>query len=257
MNRIVILLIVLGWCHARAQEATQQCPAVASVVADGNAEEWSMGWVQDEDKMFSYNTCADDSFLYVRVKTSDNYTKRKIAAFGFTLWMDSEGKKKKKLGLRFPVGGVEAEERAAAIRDQGKPGSSMGEQSDYQKEIDQKLIADLEIMELIGLTDDPITSTRSGITNGIKVAIGYVDGAYVYEAIVPFKAFRLSKATLNELSVGFETGRHIPPKAKKNSQIMTDYTNPQMMSRMQGYQSLMSHPKLAYTTYVWTLLKFK
>ena len=40
-----------------------------------------------------------------------------------------------------------------------------------QKEINKEFIKDVEVLELIGLADDPLTSTRSGITNGIKVAL--------------------------------------------------------------------------------------
>lgn len=200
-----------------------------------------MNWVDDEEKLFSYNVCADDQNLFVRVRTSEFYTKRKMAAFGFTLWIDPNGKKKKKYGLKYPSGGAEAEDRMATIRAEGDPGNSAGERADYQKQADRTMIADLEVMELIGLADEPITSTRSGITNGIKVAIKLdATGAYVYEAIIPFKSYRLSRATMTELSVGFETGRFVAPKVKPTTKNMlqagADLT-PSQLSRMQGYEN--------------------
>ena len=76
-------------------------------------------------------------------------------------------------------------------------------------------IADLELIELIGLADEPLTSTRSGITNGIKLAIAAdEEGAYIYEAIIPFKSFRLSKASIEDIGIGFETGKYVPPPSK-------------------------------------------
>ena len=76
----------------------------------------------------------------------------------------------------------------------------------------------MEILELIGLADNPLTSTRSGITNGIKVAIASDDeGAYVYEALIPFKSFRISKASISTLGIGFETGKYVPPPIKAPS----------------------------------------
>ena len=229
-------------------------------MADGQADEWPMNWMREPDKIFEYNVCADDNNIYVRVRTEEYYVKRKMAAFGFTLWIDPKGKKKRKLGLRFPVGGVEATERAAELRQSERNVQSASERADFQKEVDRKLISDLEVLELIGLTDDPITSTRSGITNGIKVAIGLDDqGSYVYEAIVPFKAYRLSRATISDLTIGFETGKYIPPKVKTSTKVESqrDFTGATQMSRMQGYQSLVGNPKLSYPTDAWVTVKFK
>ncbi len=254
------LLFCGGYC-CTAQQVDSPCPLSSAVTIDGNAEEWPMTWVQDDDKVFSYNVCADDKNLYVRMRTNDFYAKRKLAAFGLTLWFDPTGKKKRKLGLKFPSGGPEAEDRAAAIRQEGGPGNSAGERADFQKKMDRQLIADLEVLELIGLADEPLTSARSGITNGIKVAIDMDEtGAYIYEALIPFKSYRLSKAALTELSIGFETGKFIIPKAKVNSKsgptANGDLSTTQL-SRMQGYQSLTGNPKLTYSTYTWTKLKLK
>jgi hypothetical protein len=92
---------------------------------------------------------------------------------------------------------------------------SSGKRADFQKEVNVKFIKDIEVLELIGLADDPLTSTRSGITNGIKVAIAAdAEDAYEYEAIIPFKSYRLSKASISTLGIGFETGKYVakPPK---------------------------------------------
>ncbi len=261
MKHVVFAFLLFGGHYSVAQQSDPPCPLSSAVLIDGNAEEWPMTWVQDEDKIFSFNVCTDDKNLYVRMMTSDFYAKRKLAAFGLTLWIDPSGKKKKKLGLKFPAGGPEAEDRAAAIRQEGGPGNSAGERADYQKKMDRQLITGLEVLELIGLADEPITSARSGIMNGIKVAIDMDEaGAYIYEALIPFKSYRLSKAALTELSIGFETGKFVIPKAKVNSKsgaTSAGDISPTQLSRMQGYQSLMGNPKLTYPTYAWTKVKFK
>lgn len=92
---------------------------------------------------------------------------------------------------------------------------SSSQRAEFQKEMERALIQNVELMELIGLADEPLTSTRSGITNGIKVALGQdAEGAYVYEAIVPFKSFRMSKSSLSSLGIGLETGHFKAPPAK-------------------------------------------
>ncbi len=256
---IIVFLIVSGF--AASGQTDNPCPLSSAVTVDGNADEWPMVWVEDGEKTFSYNVCADEQNLFVRLRINEFFAKRKTGAFGLTLWIDPSGKKKKKYGLKFPAGGAEAEERMGQINAEGKPGSSSGEQADYQKKADRMMIANLEILELIGLADDPITATRSGITNGIKVAID-VDpaGSYVYEAIIPFKSYRLSRANISELSVGFETGKMVPPKQKstaKNPATAQGDLTPSQLSRMQGYQGMQGNPKLLYSSDVWTKLVLK
>lgn len=254
------LFLFGGFC-SRGQQTDPPCPLASAVTIDGIADDWPMSWIQDEDRIFSYNVCADDKNLYVRMMTSDFYAKRKLAAFGLTLWFDPSGKKKRKYGLKFPSGGAESEDRAAAMREQGGPGNSSGERADFQKRMDRQLITDLEVLELIGLADEPITSARSGITNGIKVAIEMdATGAYVYEALIPFKSYRLSRTNIEELAIGFETGKYVIPKQKVNSKsgaTANGDISPTQLSRMQGYQSLMGNPKLTYPTSAWTKLKLK
>lgn len=218
MRIIVLMMVCVATMDAFAQESTApNCPLASVVVVDGVADEWDMEWQKDEDVKMSYNVCSDDANLYVRMKTADENIKRKIGMFGLTLWMNPDGKKKKKLGLKFPTG-TEAKERVESMRnsfDQSKMSAS--ERADFQKKVSKMLIEDVELIELIGLTKDPLTSSRSGITNGIKVAIAINDsGEYVYEAVIPFKSYRLSKSSIEALGVGFETGKFVPP-ANKNS----------------------------------------
>jgi hypothetical protein len=249
------LLLIGLFAALLASGQTADCPLSSAITVDGNTDEWPMKWVEDEDKIFSYNICADDQNLYVRVRTDEFYTKRKMGAFGFTLWFDPSGKKKKTYGLKFPAGGAEADERMGKINEVAPAGNTIGEKADFQKTADRMIIENLEILELIGLADDPITATRSGITNGIKVAIDMdATGAYTYEAIIPFKSYRLSRAKVTELSVGFETGKYTMPKQKpttKNSPVAGADLSPSQLSRMQGYQSLQGNPKLTYPTYAW------
>jgi hypothetical protein len=224
MKKIFVSLSMLMILAARtvAQDTESNCQLANVVVVDGKADEWTLTWVESDDKNFSYNVCSDDNNLYIRMKTSNDMVKRKIGLFGLTLWMDPNGKKKRKLGFKFPSG-TEGAERMEAFRkeseSQNHERQSAGERAEFQKKMETDLIQNLEVIELIGLTDEPITATRSGITNGIKVAIA-VDPetrAYVYEAILPFKSYRLSKNSIKTLGIGFETGKYIPPKDKNST----------------------------------------
>lgn len=223
MKKIILTLaaIVVFVASGAAQDTETNCQMANVIQVDGKADEWTLTWIEDEDKNFSYNVCSDDNNLYIRMKTTNDMIKRKIGLFGLTLWFDPKGKKKKRLGFRFPSGteGAERMERYKQEIDgkgQNLERQSASDKAEFQKRMDASLIADLEVIELIGLSDEPVTATKSGITNGIKVALAMdpESRAYVYEAVIPFKSYRLSKASIETLGVGFETGKYVLPKAK-------------------------------------------
>ncbi len=254
-----------------AQGPTQESCQLSSVVlVDGHGDEWPMKWLEDDDKKFFYNVCTDESNIYIRLRIKEELIRRKMALFGLTVWLDPNGKKKKRLGLHFPTG-TEAKEIMEAVRHSGDHSNMTASQrADFQKQMEKSLIENLEILELIGLSDDPLTSTRSGITNGIKVAIAQDDeGAYVYEAIIPFKSYRLSKSSISALGVGFETGKYTLPSTKPKAGSSTaDPTTPGQsgfgggfgatnMGRGQGYQGSASGSQMSYATSFWVSINLK
>jgi hypothetical protein len=270
-----VLLLLSAITPGMSQEPTPaDCQLTGIVQVDGREEEWPMKWLQDEDKKFFYNVCTDESSIYVRMKVKEDLTRRKLALFGLTLWIDPNGKKKKKLGLRFPTGAEAAEVMAKYRESMGDnpPNMSASQRADFQKQMDKSLIENLEMMELIGLTDEPLTSTRSGITNGLKVAIAQdEEGAYVYEAIIPFRSYRLSKASITSLGIGFETGKYVPPKVKPKAGTSTaDANAPGLtsqgygnrfsaanMTRGQGYKSQGQSTPMSYAEGFWTTVNLK
>ncbi len=200
------LFILLSCLYGLAQkDATESCrPAVAPEI-DGKVDDWAVEWQKDPDNKFSYNVCNDHENLYIRLKISDGMTQVKTARFGLTVWLDPNGKRKRKLGLKYPT-----PEGRDFTQIEKKEESPDDKRTLEQKRIDMKreLINDTEVLELFGIADEKIISARVGLMNGIKVIIDMDDaGAYLYEAKIPFKAYKLNKAAISTLGIGFETGK--------------------------------------------------
>jgi hypothetical protein len=256
------LFLTIGIACLAQDPTPQNCQLSTVVQVDGHGDEWPMTYLQDEDKKFFYNVCTDETSIYIRLRIKEELVRRKVGLFGLTVWLDPNGKKKKKLGLHFPSG-TEAKDMMDAFEKVGdNKNMSSSKLAEFQKEMDRKLIENLEVLELIGLTDEPLTSTRSGITNGIKVAIAQDDeGAYVYEAIIPFKSYRLSKASISALGVGFETGYYVPPKPKTSNVPPppgpggVQRPNPQAQSNY--YRGTNSTNPMGYATSFWASINFK
>src|SRR6185369_4966821 len=136
-------------------------------------------------------------------KVGDDITQQKIGWFGLSLKLDPKGKRKGKIGLKYPVGKDESELKKLKEREV-QPGTEIAAKIAMKKE----LVSDVEVVELIGLAKENIVSSRLGLANGIEaMIIAQDDGAYTYEAKIPFKAFRINKKDVALLGVEFETGR--------------------------------------------------
>jgi hypothetical protein len=179
-------------------------PAVP-IMADGSVHEWQTEWLLDPDGKFLFNVGNDVNNLYIRIKISDDLTQQKIGLFGLYVKLDINGKKKGKLGLKYPVG-----KDANELKNEQLP---MPQDLAGRIAAKQQLLSDVEVLELIGLAKENIVSSRLGLMNGIEVLIvANSDGHYVYEAKIPFKAFRIDKAKVPVLGITFETGKMTPPK---------------------------------------------
>jgi hypothetical protein len=196
---VLVLIAAVFSTMAFSQKSVKESCAIATPPEiDAKLEDWTTDWSLDPDGKFLYNICNDADNLYVRIKVTDITTQQKIGFFGFTLWLDPSGKKKPRLGLKYPMGVHNKQDtELPALPANAKRG-----------ELEKNLLRDVEVLEFIGLADDPIVSSRVGLMNGLQVLIAATnDGAYEYEAKIPFKAFRIKKSEVEALGVGLETGR--------------------------------------------------
>ncbi len=182
-------------------------------VIDGNIDDWQAEWWLDPDGKFLSNVGNDNENIYLRLKISDDVTQQKIGLFGLSLRLNPSGKRKGKVGLKYPVSKDKSELKKEKTE-------AVGLETDLAARVRMKkeLVSDVEVLELIGLAKQNIVSSRLGLTNGIEAAlIAQDDGAYIYEAKIPFKAFRIKKSEVIVLGVEFETGRFVPDSKSQGS----------------------------------------
>ncbi len=190
-----------------AQKQKESCTPAVPIVVDAKVDEWQNDWVADSEGKFLYTICNDTNDLFIRIKMSDILTQRRVALFGLTIWLDPSGKKKEKIGLKYPFGTSDLSGTPPTVTSMNR--------NPKRGDVEKELLSDIEVLELIGLAKESIISSRLGLMNGIQVLIAATeDGSYMYEAKIPFKAFRLNKSEISVLGVGFETGVLKPQKGK-------------------------------------------
>lgn len=199
------------------QEEGVACEVTSPLAIDGKTDDWQGDWKTDDDSKFQYNVCFDAENIFIRLKTADDMNQGKMGRLGFTVWLDPNGKKKRKLGLLYPT---PTGRDFSQIMNQN-PNDTRGRE---EKRLGMKrdLIKDTEVLELIGLAKENIVSSRVGLKNGIQVIIVMDErGDYVYEAKIPFKAYKLSKASIPVLGIGFETGKMTPQSGQPYTEMST------------------------------------
>jgi hypothetical protein len=204
MRKICFLLLMLVSTGVLAQKNVKESVTLEKpIVIDGDASDWPGEWWVDPNGKFFCNVANDASNLYVRLKVADDLTQQKIGLFGLSLKLNPSGKKKGKVGLKYPTG------RDASELKKKEPKEADSEMDAKNKvQMKKDLLGDVEVVELIGLAKENIVSSRLGLANGIEaMIIALDDGSYTYEAKIPFKAFRINKSEVEILGVEFQTGR--------------------------------------------------
>ena len=244
-SKPTFFLLAFLLCHlVNAQKDVRESVRFAiPPVIDGAVDEWKTEWLMDLKSKFLYNVGNDNDNLYIRLKISDETAQQKIALFGLTIYFNPEGGKKGRLGLHYPM----AKDPEQMKKEQPKEGGPEKKWIDMKRD----LIRDADLLELIGLTKEKILSNRVGLMNGLEV-IMIVDsyGDLVYEAKIPFKAYRIDKSKVENLGIVVETGRLIIKQSMS--------TTPATYYRGQRYSSPMSRqPYNEFTVSTIVRLSFK
>ena len=164
----------------------------------------------DNDGKIMYDIFNDDRNIIVHIKTSDIVAQLKIIRKGFTLWLDQEGKKNRKMGIVFPQ---EQTGNRKLSQQKGRPAgqnSSMSNKREQQLEqLKEQYRRSPKNMTLIGFRDD---SSKTVIhteleESDIHVSILFDTDVLYYQAIIPIeKVFTDQKSNDSILSIGFESG---------------------------------------------------
>ncbi len=257
MTKIYFLILCCLSFAASAQKGVRESVQFEKPpVIDGLMDDWKAEWWLDPDGKFLSNVGNDSTNLYLRLKISDDLTQQKIGLFGLSVKLNPNGKRKGKVGLKYPIAKDESELKgqSSAVETSNDAASRIA--------MKKKWVSDVEVVELIGLAKENIVSSRLGLMNGIEaIIVALDDGSYIYEAKIPFKAFRINKREVPLLGVEFETGRLVvqSKNATANSGYSPTSRGPGGYGQQQPryYSSNYQYNALSSPGYLWIGVKLK
>jgi hypothetical protein len=195
-----------------------------TIVIDGMGTEWQRGLFYDKESDIAYSIRNDDEYVYLFLKTQNRSIQMNMIKAGFTVWFDAEGGKDHSFGVRYPLAGQGA-------RSEFQPES-------HDEQIPSENSQALLELEIVGDKKEVVQRFSILDVPGIRVKIGRLQDALVYELRVPLRKtsltpFAVGITTENRIGVGFEieddnrdyikTGKHQNNKSNetesKDSQL--------------------------------------
>jgi hypothetical protein len=152
-----------------------------------------------------YAVTNDDNNIYLDMKVSDVPEQNRILKMGLTVWVDTEGKSRKEVGIKYPIGTQFNRQRNANVINPPSP------------------LAQANTIQLIGFKNTEETRFPSDNTDNIRGSVKYDnDGNLVYNLCIPLNKLQVEKtvdAGQLPLTLGIEYGA--PPAMPGQARPMT------------------------------------
>ncbi len=177
-------------------------------VSDGDISKISDLRFYDKKSKVKYDIFRDDENIYVSFIVADYYSQVKILRFGLTLWIDPNNKKKKDMGIEFPI--KEELQRPSQQQRAGmKPGAGM---TGGQNMAQLHTMFDLSEKNNLLIGFDGEGSKREIYPEREKCDVYakiFFDGSnrLVYNAVIPVKYVMQGEGAKNDnFTIGIESG---------------------------------------------------
>ncbi len=140
-----------------------------AIKVDGNCADWNQSFRYDNKSKFLYNISNDDKNLYICLRVVEEKNQLTLLRYGFTLWFDTTGKKKERIGIGYPL---ELDMKRKANQEnfmEPKPGEKID-----MKAMKKNMVAVQTEMELTGFKIPSYTenSIITGLKNKMKIEVG-------------------------------------------------------------------------------------
>lgn len=165
-----------------------------------------------EDGMFYYCISNDNDNIYINIRVFDLNVQRMVTRSGMTIWINGDGKKEKKTGIKFPVGQKHQESGNNSGQTDGQnsqnftnihkmPGKgSTGDSEDI----------DVSSILLIGFSESGPVLVSALEKDNFKGSIQFRNDQYLYyELVLPkskLPSINTTERKKNKLAIGFSHG---------------------------------------------------
>ncbi|PIQ61001.1 MAG: hypothetical protein COV99_10405 [Bacteroidetes bacterium CG12_big_fil_rev_8_21_14_0_65_60_17] len=193
-------VVALGFMGCTGSGSVTSSAPERDHLTDADMVEWMDHTVEIADTRLRVGVRHDDNWYYIGVLSTQRATVQQIAARGLTVWFDPSGEKTRGLGIRYPVGILNASS--------GGPTS----EADMPRETEERMDLLRESAPLVDLYFEEGKPIRRQLASlpGLEAAYSFEFGAFTMELRIPRSAaqsddFSVPTPSEGMLRVGFAT----------------------------------------------------
>ena len=172
------------------------------IKVDGVDSEWSGSLIYLEENNIGIGLQNDADNLYIILKTANQNTQHKVMRTGLTVWLDAKGKKKKTLGIHYPIG----------MQPYGMPSGMSRQPSENPNELQSRFTERMKEMEILNSEKNSRSRVPKINYLGIEFSLNNIREVMIYELKIPLKSTKEFPYAINAnpgelISLGLETGK--------------------------------------------------
>ncbi|MDO9577644.1 MAG: hypothetical protein Q7J16_07140 [Candidatus Cloacimonadales bacterium] len=218
---VMIAVILLQGCNMIQLESLWRD---REITIDGNDKDWIDAQYYLKDYNVVLGVMNDENFLYLCFYPTTQELTRQLITRGCTLWINTEGKKKKEVGIHFPLG----MQNPQMFEKLDKSEQQMPNDKKMELPNIEKMLLTLpKELEIIGPVRNDVVKMKLSELTGLEMAVGAHKGLFAYELKIPLYADSGNSFSLNvkpnaEFLIGFETPKIEQPKIHSKPKIPED-----------------------------------
>ena len=193
---LVIALAIIAGCREKQLDSIWR---TETVVIDGELADWPDGLTPLQPAPVAVGITNDAHHLYLALSINEAGLSRRILMGGFTVWLDPQGGRKQRVGIRFPIGPWQG----ASARRQWDPADEPGR-------FWERAALALNQVEIVGPGKNETRVFPAAGDGHVAVMITADRDGLSYELKIPLKAgpdwpLDLQPADSHRLGIGLET----------------------------------------------------
>lgn len=193
---LLTALAIIAGCRTKQVDSVWRSE---TVVIDGELSDWPGGLTPLQPAPLAVGLTNDADHLYLALSVNDPGLSRRIMMGGFTVWLDPQGGRKQRVGIRFPIGPWQG----ASARRQWDPADEPGR-------FWERTVLARDQVEIVGPGKSETRLFPASGDGHVAVMITADRDGLSYELKIPLKAgpnwpLDLQPADSQRLGIGLET----------------------------------------------------
>lgn len=200
--------LCLSSCNSgKVVVSTKWYASDSTIVVDGNLDEWERPLKESKEYMgVQYSTGNDAENFYLCIRINDKTIQRKIMGLGLSVYLDTLGKRKEKIGIGYPLALTQKQIETISFE------ASKGSFKVDDRALDEAYAKICQEFELIGFVEeDPNERIRVSnlASKELKTAMGFDHvGAMLCEFKIPLEQLYSGAVQYNEIiSIGIKVNQ--------------------------------------------------